>query len=557
MKKCYFSNRIYKNTIGNAAKKCEEDIMLFNKMKRRAYALTVLEKDKKIKHKKSIHLTIKDEFGVNDYFANSAVQEAKAKYKNVQENHKLHIESIESKVSRIEKKIKETEKTLKNKEVVLNSIISIHKVLKYNKTAKKAKKLPKFKTYKGACEYLKDETTLTFSVRKKKKEDVDYNIYEFEVCYLKPLIKKLKNKLKMLNHRLDKTKVKLDNLKKSKPTACFGSRSLFGKQHTSYKLNKKLWKEKMVAVKNRNMIISGRKDAKGGNFVYKYDTKTKFLSFKSMDGTEIVLENVFFKYGQDNVNFAVNAEGENRKAVAWSFEDFGEYFIIKCLVDIPKNKDSNYSRADGIVAFDTNVDHLAWSDIDACGNLLDYGIIPFDLTNKTTNQSANIIEKIAIEMVSIAKLKKKPLGREDLDLKKNSKELLYNNKKLNSKLSSFAYEKITSAIDCRADKERVGVFVRNPAFTSQIGKVKYMRKLGVSIHTAASYVIARRCMNFKEKVPKDMKKYIPEAKLHNHHWSHWRQLSTKLKSIEPKYFYKKIDLNNIDTVKDYAVILVK
>ena len=32
-----------------------------------------------------------------------------------------------------------------SEEVVLNSIISIHKVLKYNKTAKKAKKLPKFK----------------------------------------------------------------------------------------------------------------------------------------------------------------------------------------------------------------------------------------------------------------------------------------------------------------------------------------------------------------------------------------------------------------------------
>ena len=38
----------------------------------------------------------------------------------------------------------------------------------------------------------------------------------------------------------------------------------------------------------------------------------------------------------------------------------------------------------------------------------------------------------------------------------------------------------------------------NPAYTSYIGKLKYTRSKGINIHTAASYVIGRRGMGYKE-----------------------------------------------------------
>ena len=41
----------------------------------------------------------------------------------------------------------------------------------------------------------------------------------------------------------------------------------------------------------------------------------------------------------------------------------------------------------------------------------------------------------------------------------------------------------------------------NPAYTSQMGKVKYMSRYGLSIHEAASLVIGRRGMGYKEKMP--------------------------------------------------------
>ena len=555
MKKTFFSKRIYKQDIKEESESIIDDLVVFNAMVRRAYALHTITLDKNRKLEESIHQTIKNEFLVNDYYANSAVQEAKAIRKSDKEKHNLHIQAVESKINQIEKKIKTTKKMLSNKEKALDNLIKIHKVVVSNKTASKPKKIPKFKTYSGAREYLKSEETLTFAVRRKNDEDI-YNIYEFEVCYLKPTIKRLKHRLKMLTHRLNKTKLQLETLKKSNPTTCFGSKSFFKKQHTLYKRNHDLWQKKWFEKRNRKMTISGRRDASAGNFVFRYDIDNNELNFTTMLGKKVALKNVIFPYGQEIVNKAITAPKEDRRAVAWSIENYDEYFIIKCIVDIANNQDINYSKADGIISVDTNVDHFAWANVDSKGNLLNSGTIAFDLRKKSCTQATAIIEKAVIELTKICVKTNKPLGMEDLDMKKASKELLYNSPKLNQKLSSFAYSKITSAIESRCMKDNVGLFKRNPAFTSQIGKVKYMKKKGLSIHTAAAYVIGRRCLNLKDKVPKEMKKFIPEQKIKNHHWSHWRQLSANLKEIHPKNFYKSVNLGKCTTIKDYKKLLV-
>ncbi|MTI86081.1 MAG: hypothetical protein FH756_19830 [Firmicutes bacterium] len=68
--------------------------------------------------------------------------------------------------------------------------------------------------------------------------------------------------------------------------------------------------------------------------------------------------------------------------------------------------------------------------------------------------------------------------------------------------------------------------------------MKYMRALGVSIHTAASLVIGRRGLRFKEKVPALYRNIIPEKNLLRHHWSHWRFLHRHLKQFKVHTFYK-------------------
>lgn len=552
MKRTLFSTRIKDSTFEQGDLNIVlNDISDFNAAIIKSHALLVLEKDKEEKLEKSNHLLIKSLFKMNDYFANSAVREAKAKYTNVEENHKNHISSKKSAILKIEKKIKKEEKKLKNKEIILNSLISISKAIK------NGKKIPKFKSYKGAKEYLKDNESLTFAVRKKGGKENVYNIYTFEVCYLKPLIKKIKHRIKLLKNRLYKENEKLKKLENSKPTACFGSKSLFKKQYTVYKNNHFLWRKQFFNARNRRMTISGRADAAQGNFVFKYDCDNFKLAYTSMNGKEIIFKNVKFPYGQEDLNAAINAKAENRKAIAWSIERHNGYFIIKAIIEVEASKDVNYSKADGIIGMDLNYDHIAWSDVDRHGNLLETKRIDFDLAKLTSNQATYVIERAVIELLSVCVKKNKPLAREDLDIKSKNNSLLYNSTTLNSKLSSFAYDKFAKAIESRALKDKVAVFKVNPAYTSQIGKIKYMKIKGISIHSSASYVVGRRALGFKDTVPDKIKGCIPLTKLSKHNWAHWRFLSTQIKNIEPKYFYKNLGDNLIYNLKDYKAILLK
>ncbi|OOR49059.1 transposase, partial [Bacillus pseudomycoides] len=116
----------------------------------------------------------------------------------------------------------------------------------------------------------------------------------------------------------------------------------------------------------------------------------------------------------------------------------------------------------------------------------------------------------------------------------------YGNKHANRMRSMFAYEKMTSAILNRADKRGVAVFQVNPAYTSISGKMKYMRKFGISIHQSAAFTIGRRGLGYKEKVPGVLQPYIPKKDAH--HWSHWHQLNNRL-DIRTHHFYQLYDVD--------------
>ena len=116
----------------------------------------------------------------------------------------------------------------------------------------------------------------------------------------------------------------------------------------------------------------------------------------------------------------------------------------------------------------------------------------------------------------------------------------YGNKKANRMKSMFAYRKMIQAIQSRADKMGVAVIEVNPAFTSVSGKLKYMRKFGISIHQAAAFTIGRRGLGYKEKTPKVLKKYVPKDA--SHHWKHWSILDKKF-SVRTHTLYHLFNVN--------------
>ena len=68
----------------------------------------------------------------------------------------------------------------------------------------------------------------------------------------------------------------------------------------------------------------------------------------------------------------------------------------------------------------------------------------------------------------------------------------------------------------------------NPAYTSIIGKYKYSDAKKLNIHVSASYVIARRSMGLKDKVPKKLKNLLSAEQERKHHWSQWNVIGKTL-----------------------------
>ncbi|MFC6600670.1 IS200/IS605 family accessory protein TnpB-related protein [Ectobacillus funiculus] len=84
-----------------------------------------------------------------------------------------------------------------------------------------------------------------------------------------------------------------------------------------------------------------------------------------------------------------------------------------------------------------------------------------------------MLEAEAIRLVDIAVQKNKPIVLEALDTTLSKSAGRYRNRKQNRRVSMFAYKKMQNSIHSRAAKMGVAVFEVNPAFTSQIGKMKY------------------------------------------------------------------------------------
>ena len=527
MKKAYFSKRIYKNTIENKdVEAIGHALLLFNQAK--YYAVNVQVKEERtgtIKRNKSMHLSLKDRFGMNDHFRNSALREANALLKSQKELKKDYMLHKQEQIKSVKKKIKSTKSKVTTLNKIKQSFVAGQPT--FNKTSKE-QKLGRF-----------------FVVQYKQNTDIYYHAYQFEHDYVDVQLKDLKSRLGRLHFRLDRLTKIQETIKNKVNNVVFGSKKLFKQQFTvdRYIENHELWRKDWDKARYNQMIISGRKDAKMGNFIFSYNAKSGILSFLTPNGTSVGLE-VSFPYGQEVVNQALETQikCENKKKsgkpMAWAIEDRGDYYIVKCIVDMDETPTKNHSKADGVLGVDLNVDHIAWANINAKGQLIKSGVLHVDIMNKTSGQITKTIEAEAIALVDLAVKLHKPLALEKLNTTKSKVSHAYGNKKANRKMSMFAYHKFIFAIKNRAEKMGIVVFEVNPAYTSQIGKFKYMKRLGISIHQAASYVIARRTMGFKEKLPPMLHSCLPEKMEGLHHWVQWKSISSSLKGIRTCAFYR-------------------
>lgn len=522
----------------------------------------------------SLHVQYK-KLGLSDYIVGSMEQVAKGAISAAKEALAL---DIKTKVQRIPK----IEAQIKKKADQLNRAVNAKAQLAARSRARKDKELlPPFQNPFGNWVQPKhyQDGSLWFlvgGIHKKRPPQKYSSEYLFEAQYLDPRIRRLKQEIANMHARLHDLKGRLERLRREQKAGivhiCFGGKAHL-RQRNEAKTPKEVetWRKEWHDLRRRELTLVGRKDSKCGNWMARYDIATHQLSYKSIRGRQVVIDGVHFPHGQQLVEAAVAAhdiairnkklpldqqvEGWKPGPVTWSIRDCGNAFLVKCMISVPADPHLNSCFDEGCVAFDMNYDHLAVAELDGKGCLLNHRVVRFRMAGRTSDQVNNAISEALEQVFRQAAVANKPIAMEDLD--NPDKCLLYGNKKANRKISEFAHGRMTYLAGRKSQKYHLVVRAVNPAYTSQIGKLKYMRQMGLSVHEAAAYVIGRRAIGFQEDVPAELMHLVRKPAIPVFHLSNWAALYKATKKIPTHCFYRKLNYQEYKTAAALRKALVK
>ena len=272
-------------------------------------------------------------------------------------------------------------------------------------------------------------------------------------------------------------------------------------------------------------------------------------------GKYLVIEGVRFAYGHEQVLAALasNTEyvayrrehGEKAacatelgQAVSYRFKRDGKgwrVFVSTQMMDVPVVTD----RKRGAIGVDLNADHLAVADTDASGNYLNAWRVPLVTYGKNTNQAEALIGDAVAGVVRYAREAGKPIVIEKLDFRQKKAALEGQSRRYSRMLSSFSYGKIKAYFVSRGYRQGVEIHQVNPAYSSVIGRVKFMERYGLSVHQAAALVLARRLLGCSERIPRrrvcpvgngvQVAFTVPARKRVKHVWTYWGAISGQLR----------------------------
>jgi len=203
-----------------------------------------------------------------------------------------------------------------------------------------------------------------------------------------------------------------------------------------------------------------------------------------------------------------------------------------------ENSQTVIDFSNGIIGIDINPDRVAVSDITSDGNLVkSFSIVNNRMFFSSTNKRNYEIGCIVKQIINYTLENNKGIVFENLKFKK---EFENQGRKFNRVKSNFVWKKLLTLLERKCIENGIMYKKVNPAFTSVIGKFKYQKMYGLSIHEAASYVIGRRGLGFNErlslyKYPSEIvKSYVldlaGDRAKRIHSWNLWRKLRDNYKA---------------------------
>ncbi|MFP3158943.1 MAG: IS200/IS605 family accessory protein TnpB-related protein [Hydrogenobaculum sp.] len=165
------------------------------------------------------------------------------------------------------------------------------------------------------------------------------------------------------------------------------------------------------------------------------------------------------------------------------------------------------TKNNGIIGIDVNAYpfHLALAFAGKDGNLEKYQSISLNELLDVSSEKRQYLEwQIAHLIIEIAKKENKAIAIENLEkLTKGKRGNGF--AKLRSRLQKWSYKRLLNKIEILARRGGIELIKVNPAYTSVIGKLKYVPQYNIDKDIAAAFVIARRGLGYKEKLPKNYK----------------------------------------------------
>jgi IS605 OrfB family transposase len=305
------------------------------------------------------------------------------------------------------------------------------------------------------------------------------------------------------------------------PRICFGSRKLFNAQHHLAENGfsgpdqdgaHAAWLKAWRAKRDAQFFVLGSKDESGGcqGCVMTHLGGNRFALRLRLDGAaqRYVAIEVSFAYGVEHLLAALKAQ----QAMSYRFlrdEKGWRVFVSTAVMDTPTASDVG----PGAIGVDVNVGFVTVSETDRFGNIIASQDVPMVTAGLSKHAAQTTISIAVQEIIAIARKAQKPISIEFLDFAKKKAQLSYASPGRQRMLSAFAYNRFAQTLGARAHDAGLEVVEVRAAYSSKIGKQKYARRYGLSVHRAAAFVLARRAQRFPDRLkPSSRKRFDTTCK---------------------------------------------
>ncbi|WP_143415618.1 IS200/IS605 family accessory protein TnpB-related protein [Geobacillus sp. E263] len=325
-------------------------------------------------------------------------------------------------------------------------------------------------------------------------------------------LEKLKAKEAELTHHLEQGTI---------PRVIFG-----GKQNFYKRLKGKITNEEWKDVRSNQLYARGDKSKKGNlNIRLTYDDKTYqcYVEIANPLGQQegkhaprlrfpvLVPE----KYEEEIIDVVMGEQvGVNAKGKPiMDYQPYTveikrkneEYYVHLIYEEEVYGRELAYDepiQAERIAGMDINIDRIAVSIVSKQGNFLQSKVFYcHELEYVRANKRNNIIGETVRDVYDW--LLQENVGAmviENIQLRQQHDT----DKRFNRLTHHFKKKKLTETILRRGMRLGFRIKKVNPAYTSIIGRFKYMKKYGLSVHESAALVIGRRGLGYQERLPKEL-----------------------------------------------------